>query len=91
MKNIDYKILDIKLHTIVFAYTSPIDDEMCKQILLKSNKGDYILVEGSHCSCYDFDDTEWDATEYTEEELKVLANAEYNAHYIFWSMVREYF
>ncbi len=38
----------------------------------ETNYGEYVLVEGSHCSCYDFDDTKWEATVYTREELKKL-------------------
>ena len=30
---------------------------------------EYVLVEGGHCSCYDFDETQWDAVVYEKEEL----------------------
>ena len=35
----------------------------------------YVLVEGYHCSCYGFDETEWDCTKLTETELKKILNS----------------
>ena len=68
---------NIKLHNIVFAITSEQDYEMKRYLLLKNledlNYGEYVIVEGYHYSCYDFDDTEWEATIYTEDELIKLA------------------
>lgn len=67
---------DIKLHNIVFAYTTPRYYSMERILLLEDMPGtkynEYVLVEGAHCSCYDFDDCTWDATVYTEEELHKL-------------------
>lgn len=34
----------------------------------------YAVVEGEHCSCYSFNDVEFYATEYTQEELMKLAD-----------------
>ena len=71
-----FKYLCIKPHNIVYAATTKPDYEMERLILLvdmpETNYGEYVLVEGSHCSCYDFDDTKWEATVYTREELKKL-------------------
>jgi hypothetical protein len=88
MKKIDYKTLEIKPHHIIIAITSEPDYEMERKILLQFNYGTFIILEGYHCSCYDFDDTEWEAIEYTEEELSKLANAEYNKDNIFWQQVK---
>ena len=33
---------------------------------------EFVLVEGFHCSCYDFDDTNWDCTKLTKDELNKL-------------------
>jgi hypothetical protein len=88
LKKIDHKTLDIKLHKIVCAYTTNPDYEMDRLILLENAYDSYVVVEGSHCSCYDFDETEWEAIEYTEEELKKLASADYYKNHPFWSMVR---
>ena len=67
---------DIKLHNIVFAYTTPQDYDMERLLLLEdmpnTKYGEYVLIEGHHCSCYDFDDCNWDATVYNMEELKKL-------------------
>ncbi len=35
---------------------------------------DYTVVYGYHCSCYDCDDTQWDATTYDKQELLAVAN-----------------
>lgn len=71
MKIIDYKTLDIKPHNILFATTSDQDYSMERTFLLDIS-GTYVIVSGSHCSCYGFDETEWEAIEYTKEELKQL-------------------
>ena len=67
---------DIKLHNIVFAYTSSRDYSMERILLLDdmsdTNWDEYVLVEGYHCSCHDFDDCTWEATAYTEKELHKL-------------------
>ncbi|HBF4616133.1 TPA: hypothetical protein KOO48_001928 [Clostridioides difficile] len=50
-----------------------------------------MLLEGCHCSCYGFDETEWSATVYTKEELIKLSNVDYNRKSKFWNMVLNYF
>ena len=74
MKKIDYKTLNIKPHNILFASTSNQNYEMSRIILLEDmvNTGNYIILYGDHCSCYGFDDTEWEAIVYSEKELKKL-------------------
>ena len=97
MKNLDVKDLSIQLHNILVTVTSYPDYEMDRKILLDyqwysnspDKEVDYVVIEGSHCSCYDFDETQWEATGYTEEELKKLANAPYNKTNKFWELVRE--
>lgn len=87
--------LDIKPHNILFTYTTPNDYEMERIIILENMNGlddeGYIVLEGGHCSCYDFDEVEWFGTSYTTQELKLLANADYNSNHPLWKMVREYF
>lgn len=67
---------NIKLHNILFATTTKIDYEMQRLILLKdmpdTKYDEFVLVEGGHCSCYDFDDTEWSCTKLTKSELNKL-------------------
>jgi hypothetical protein len=89
LKKVDYKTLDVKLHDILCAYTTDPDYDMYRFILLEKGYDSYIVVEGGHCNCYDFDETEWEAIEYTRDELKSLANAEYNSESPFWEMVRK--
>lgn len=91
MKKIDWKKLDIKPHHIVIAHTTEPDYEMSRYILLEVDFGTYVILEGFHCSCYDFDDTEWEAIEYSEDELRRLADAPYNQNNEFWKQVKAYF
>lgn len=88
MKKVSWRDLIIKPHHIVTAYTSEPDYEMTRSILLKLDYNTFVVLEGYHCSCYDFDDTEWDAIEYTEEELSKIACADYNQGSKFWEEVR---
>lgn len=89
MEKFDCKNLNIKLHNIVFAETSLPDYEMSRSILLETDDG-FVIVEGYHCSCYDFNETEWEAMKYTEKELKKLAMADYNRGSKFWQMINRY-
>lgn len=66
----------IKPHNILFAKTTEIDYEMSRLILLEdmpnTRYDEYVLAEGYHCSCYGFDDTEWDCLIVSKDELKKL-------------------
>ena len=88
MKKIDWKTLKIMPHNIVVAWTSEPDYEMSRIILLENGYDEYVVLEGGHCSCYDFDETEWDATVYETGELIKLANADYNQNDKFWQLVK---
>lgn len=97
MRNIDkpeFEKMKITISTILVAWTSEPDYEMYKKILIelpfsRELRSDmYAIVEGGHCSCYGFDDTEWVVTEYTKNELKTLAKADYNKNSEFWESVR---
>lgn len=106
MKEISGKInlnsLSIKPHNIIFAYTTTRDYEMQRYILLEDLEitfddgtamdryDEFLLLEGGHCSCYDFDETSWDGTIYTGKELIALADANYNSDNPFWNMVKQY-
>lgn len=62
---------------IIYAVTSELDYEMNRLIILENNYHNYIILEGSHCSCYDFDEVTWDATEFEDlKEMKKYLNAE---------------
>lgn len=66
----------IQAHNIIYAVTTEEDYEMSRLIILEENYK-YIVLEGSHCSCYDFDETTWDATEFEDlKEMKKYLNAE---------------
>lgn len=91
MHEVNVKDVEINLHTIVAAYTTKPDYEMNRYFLIQESYDRFFIVEGFHCSCYDFDDTQWTAMQYTREELKILSKADYNIGGIdgaFWDQVR---
>lgn len=70
----EFKIEDVPLHTIIFTVTSAPDYSM-DRILITENWPEYDLftvIYGDHCSCYGFQDAEWEAISYTKEELKLV-------------------
>jgi hypothetical protein len=106
MKKIGIKGIDFKLHHILFAHTSEIEREMKKYILLdEENISDipqiqeqlrnedeiYIIIEGDHCSCYDFNDTDWIAIAYTEGELEKLCSSRHYMGKPFYRDIAEHF
>ena len=66
----------IKMLNVLFATTSERDYEMERLLLLEdmsdTEYNEFVLVEGYHCSCYDFDETNWDCTKLTKDELNKL-------------------
>lgn len=77
MEAYSLKTSDVKFHNIVIAVTSEPDYNMDRWLLLEDLEdlkyGEYVVVEGGHCSCYGFDDTQWSAMRYSKEELIKLA------------------
>ena len=100
MEKYDIKKENIKFHNIIIAITSKPDYEMSRWLLLEnlenSKYGEYIIVEGSHCSCYDFDETKWDAIKYSKEELikiaedRISTNNWYKEEKEFYNLVLDY-
>ena len=87
---------------IVCAAQSEPDYSEDRQILLYGaerggdyyNEGPFILLDGGHCSCYDWEDVEWYATEYTRDELLKIAKSKTDgegcyskSERMFWQMV----
>lgn len=54
----------------------------------------YMLLEGGHCSCYGWEEVDWNATAYSREELEALARSKTDggcyekSERMFWAMVR---
>ena len=70
-----FKFDDVPHHAILVAATSEPDYEMDRIVIAEDweSYGDYVVIYGGHCSCYDFDQTQWSAIKYTKDELvKVL-------------------
>ena len=86
-----FKKEGIKPHQILITITNDSDYEVERKLLLQDIEGlkcdEYLVLEGNHCSCYDFDDTLWTGTVYVRNELYKLANAEFNKNNIFWKEV----
>ena len=76
MRNYDMKNVKVELHNILFTTTQHYYYEANRLLLLENMPNtefcEYIMVEGYHCSCYGFDETKWDATVFTAEELDKL-------------------
>jgi hypothetical protein len=77
MEKNDIKGKKIESHNIAFAATSNPDYEMWRILLLENmpdtRYDEYILMEGYHCSCYGFDECDWDCTKLNRSELiKIL-------------------
>lgn len=58
------------MHSILFAATSERDYEMSRILVAEDwpEYGNLTVINGSHCSCYGFDDTTWYATVYDSRE-----------------------
>lgn len=92
---------EIETWRIVCAAQSQPDFSEDRQILYYGGErsdyhgnGPFVVLDGGHCSCYDWEDVEWDAMEYTYDELVRLAEskASGNGCYskserLFWEMV----
>lgn len=76
MEKYNIKDKKVELHNILFATTSERDYEMNRLLLLEhmpdTKYGEYVLAEGGHCSCYDFNETEWDCIKITYDELNKI-------------------
>ena len=74
-----FKKEGLKPHQIVLTITTKECYEEIRKMLLKDindlEDNEYLLLEGYHCSCYDFDDTRWQGTVYTREELKKISRS----------------
>ena len=88
----------IKTWRIICAAQSEPDYSESRQILIYAGEDTwerrYMLLDGGHCSCFDWEDVEWDAVEYTEEELLALAESKkdgegcyYDSERLFWQSV----
>lgn len=67
---------------ILFSVTSKDTWDMSRLILLENNNYndesfDFVLIEGSHCSCYGFSDIKWEGMKLTTKQLvKLLKNVQ---------------
>ena len=72
-----YNCKSVQFHNIIIAFTTRPDYEMNRWLLLEDMEDlrydEYVVVDGYHCSCYDFDETKWEAIKYNEEELIKVA------------------
>ena len=68
----DYKVKEIPIHKIVIAFTTKPDYEMDRCLLVEDypEYSDYLILNGGHCSCYDFDEVTWDGYYFAKLEHK---------------------
>jgi len=96
MKKLNIHPSIIPMHNIVFVTTSEPDYEMDRAMLIEDypDYGDFIIVTGSHCSCFGFGDVEWDVILYSELEILDLMKSwndkGYGAERIIAPLVLEY-
>ena len=70
-------------HSIVVAVTTEEDCCDTQRYLLAEHQpgvGQYTLIEGGHCSCYEFEDIDWTATIYEHDEIVKLLSAWWREH-----------
>lgn len=89
---------EIELWRIICASQSEPDYSEDRQILLYGGDGEwqdeYILLDGGHCSCYGWEEVEWDAVKYSRSELDALSRSKasagcyYESEREFWRLVR---
>lgn len=88
----------IKTWRIICAAQSEPDYSEDRQVLIYAGENtwddEYMLLDGGHCSCFDWDEVDWNATVYSREELEALARSKadggcyYESERMFWAMVR---
>ena len=82
---------------IICAAQSEPDYSEDRQILLYGgerddyhNGGPFILLDGGHCSCYDWEEVEWYATEYERDEILNLARSKVQGDGCYYKSEREF-
>lgn len=100
MKNLQYSNLKkIDVWRVVCASESTPFYDGSKLILIDAGERypsgeSFILLDGYHCSCYGWEETAFDCTSYSREELRELANATLKRDYLddyerlFWASVK---
>lgn len=107
MKNLKYEEIpkSIELWRVIAAYWSGPGYSEERVVLADLGEVEdnyvldsrYVIIEYSHCSCFDFPEAEPDAVEYTEEELIKLAGSKidsgtyYASERSFWKCILDAF
>lgn len=84
MKKIDgFKIEQVPHSNIAIVVTSEPDYEMDRVMLVEDypDYQDFTIVQGGHCSCYGFDEVQWEVITYTKEEAIKLATGWQESRY----------
>ena len=93
MKKLNIDVKNIPLHNIVFVATSIPDYEMDRAVFVENYPtfGDYVLVTGDHCSCFGFDEVEWESIQYDKQEILELMKVwTYGAEAIIAPLITNY-
>lgn len=88
----------IKAWRVICAAQSEPDYSEGRQMLLYAGENpfrdEYMVLDGGHCSCYDWQDVDFDAVVYSKEELDKLSASKIGdgcyceSERTFWAMVR---
>jgi len=89
---------EIPLSDIILSYTNDEAYDVERGFLIgtwsyNDVKASYVIIEGEHCSCYGFDDVEWNMTAYEPSELVKVSKGRIEEGYYnpeFWKMVLKY-
>ena len=82
-----FKFEWVPQHSIVASVTT---EEACcdsTRYVMAENQpeyGQYTLIEGNHCSCFDYDSVQWEAMIYDEDEVIELMSAWWNKHQTYY-------
>lgn len=70
----DFKLECVPLEKVAVVLTSDADYEESRLIFVEDfpDYGEYLIVDGGHCSCYGWGDVTWDATFLNLRELGLL-------------------
>ncbi len=77
MKKYELKSNEINLYKIIFVTTTSDtgwdeDRLFLLEDMPNTERGNVVLAEGGHCSCYDFDEVVWSCWELSYSELEKL-------------------
>ena len=92
----------VRVESVVICVTTGYEYFKYRYVLLEDLNdlkwNEYVIATANHCSCYGFNDTEWNAIKYTDEELrdlikkKLMYQTEWDeGEFKFFELLKDYF